>query len=723
MIGLAAVLIIFAAVFCPAPANAQSDDMDPLSFMSSHLWRGVNDIVPDEDVLFVIYKSGLAVVRPLDAFTRIDTLALLPLDHQYQDGLVLEDELLLYSIDGRVAFVSISERANPRLTAELELESDFIDLAVVNSFIFVARGFDGTDVYDISDRSEAIMIGNLLDAAHTVAVERCGQYLYVVDDYNGIFVYEVTDTEISLRVKKLFEKQLMDVACMDTIAYGANNEGGTVILDISDPVAPQVVRTYETPTYVTAVSAQDGYIFASDVYGNAEVYHPDSSQMIAYIENALITKSPELYEDIYGKFLVSVDSGGACVVFRTDDDWGIKHILRFGGGAQFAKFGVVDDVVYVANDPEKVKLLRVRPDGRFIELEPLSVYAADLDRLDNWMITADTMNGLLQVHDIVSSSWLQLQVGYDIYWPLFKIEARDEEESRIYVASLGEETTYILGLRLEMPLLFFSTRVFEFEHPQALAFYGDNQFIMAGDGNHGGIFELTDPAMASGIFEWQDSVTQIYLYGDSILTAGSSGLNVYAIENNMALATGEELLIDGGINQFVIDRTNLPVKLYCAAGENGIYVIDEESFSLLQHIQTPGYAEHVDRVDSLLVVSDRNGVLVYKINTALVDEPVPEGSVNIPDQIVKNYPNPFNQSTRIDLDLSEIESTSHLEIDIYNGLGRRVRTLIHENVIPGQYSFEWDGRDDNGSELASGLYFCRIKAGAEEFSLKMLLLK
>ena len=60
---------------------------------------------------------------------------------------------------------------------------------------------------------------------------------------------------------------------------------------------------------------------------------------------------------------------------------------------------------------------------------------------------------------------------------------------------------------------------------------------------------------------------------------------------------------------------------------------------------------------------------------------------------------------------------------VYNVLGQQVRTLVNAPMTAGQYSLSWDGRNDAGSALSSGVYFYRLQAGSMAIVKKMLLLK
>jgi len=89
-------------------------------------------------------------------------------------------------------------------------------------------------------------------------------------------------------------------------------------------------------------------------------------------------------------------------------------------------------------------------------------------------------------------------------------------------------------------------------------------------------------------------------------------------------------------------------------------------------------------------------------------------------QLNRNYPNPFNPSTIIGYQLPAEE---HVELRIYNTRGRLVLTLINDKRPAGNNSVVWDGSDESGRLVASGLYIYRIKAGGFISTKTMLLVR
>ena len=87
----------------------------------------------------------------------------------------------------------------------------------------------------------------------------------------------------------------------------------------------------------------------------------------------------------------------------------------------------------------------------------------------------------------------------------------------------------------------------------------------------------------------------------------------------------------------------------------------------------------------------------------------------------QNYPNPFNPATQIKYDLP---GASNVRLTIYNFLGQSVRTLVDAEQTAGFYSVGWDGRDDSGVKMPSGVYIYRLEAGQQFVQIrKMILLK
>jgi hypothetical protein len=109
--------------------------------------------------------------------------------------------------------------------------------------------------------------------------------------------------------------------------------------------------------------------------------------------------------------------------------------------------------------------------------------------------------------------------------------------------------------------------------------------------------------------------------------------------------------------------------------------------------------------------------------TRVVDSETGVDGGGVSDRVAalsQNSPNPFTASTRISFSTAE---RGPLVISVYDVTGRRVRTLVNRRTEAGRSSVEWDGQNETGEELPSGVYFVRMEAGHSLFERKMTLLR
>jgi N-acetylmuramoyl-L-alanine amidase len=98
-----------------------------------------------------------------------------------------------------------------------------------------------------------------------------------------------------------------------------------------------------------------------------------------------------------------------------------------------------------------------------------------------------------------------------------------------------------------------------------------------------------------------------------------------------------------------------------------------------------------------------------------------DGSVTANNYTLEqNYPNPFNPETRIAF---TVPVRSDVRISIYDILGREIRTLLQETIPAGSHSLTWNGKDQNGVQIPTGLYIYRLQSANVQLSRKMILMK
>ncbi|NUM69221.1 MAG: T9SS type A sorting domain-containing protein [Ignavibacteriaceae bacterium] len=115
-----------------------------------------------------------------------------------------------------------------------------------------------------------------------------------------------------------------------------------------------------------------------------------------------------------------------------------------------------------------------------------------------------------------------------------------------------------------------------------------------------------------------------------------------------------------------------------------------------------------------------NGTYMLEVYSTNVPSDVNENNKPSLFRLQQNYPNPFNPSTTIEYSVSVPGLT---ELKIYDISGQLIKTLVSEFREAGDYSVNWNGTDNYGGKVPSGIYFYRMNNGDNSTSRKMILLK
>lgn len=240
----------------------------------------------------------------------------------------------------------------------------------------------------------------------------------------------------------------------------------------------------------------------------------------------------------------------------------------------------------------------------------------------------------------------------------------------------------------------------------------NSTFVNNGD-NIGGIYIGSDLENESEIFIvntifWQNGIYQIAaVHNDPVITIAYS--DIYEGQEKIKYSGGILNWLDGNIDSDPLFIGGEPYDYHlntssqCRETGTNLVIFEGDTLFYLPDSCYTGNAPNIGRwgVDPALGIGSQ--------------EKIPEKFMLYP-----NYPNPFNPSTTIAYDLPEIGSVN---IAIYDVLGREVRTLVKDIQAVGHYSIRWDGRNDQESLVAGGIYFICCIAGKNVQVQKMLLLK
>jgi hypothetical protein len=155
--------------------------------------------------------------------------------------------------------------------------------------------------------------------------------------------------------------------------------------------------------------------------------------------------------------------------------------------------------------------------------------------------------------------------------------------------------------------------------------------------------------------------------------------------------------------------------LYTVADNNGFYNLDLMAGTYQIKVQRPFYR------DADFTVTIGNGeIQTHNFNieptTAITEEVASSPVVNI----LQAFPNPFHGQFNLKVELAQ---KNRVEMTIYNIKGQKVKSILPNSLKSGLLQLQWDGKDENGSQVGSGIYFCRYRIGESVNTRKIVRLK
>ncbi|HSG27679.1 MAG TPA: FlgD immunoglobulin-like domain containing protein, partial [Candidatus Krumholzibacterium sp.] len=165
-------------------------------------------------------------------------------------------------------------------------------------------------------------------------------------------------------------------------------------------------------------------------------------------------------------------------------------------------------------------------------------------------------------------------------------------------------------------------------------------------------------------------------------------------------------------------------ELFCTTGEH-MYRPEEifaEDFRFLFGCEASCYSGTIENpyIELPSEVEGLESFMISMISSAVASADVPAAGGVVS---AMNYPNPFNPSTTISMEISGAGEGVPVDVAVYSVDGRLVRRLYSGHAAPGRFDVTWDGRNDGGRMVSSGTYFYSIISSGGKVTGKMLLVR
>ena len=201
----------------------------------------------------------------------------------------------------------------------------------------------------------------------------------------------------------------------------------------------------------------------------------------------------------------------------------------------------------------------------------------------------------------------------------------------------------------------------------------------------------TDASLPAGDYRLHAVLTE-----SDVFWAAPNGIDIHdhVMRDMFPNQNGTPVSFGGGLPQMADATASFDVSGYDAGNCHVVYFLQNHSTKEVFQAGTVSLDELVD-------------------DTAVAEAPAAF-------RLGRNYPNPFNPTTVIPVSMDRGEPAS---LAIIDARGRRVRTLHSGLLVAGEHEFSWDGRDDGGAAVASGVYMAQLRTSVDLESMRVVLLK
>ena len=718
-------LVLVLSVAISSSAVAQTIE-EPSHSLLHNSFRSIRIV---DSFALATTQTGLAVLQEDPASGRYAEAhhLLLPTD---PSALKTYDTVaLVLSVANLAYLVDISALPMTSLLATIDLEGPVHDVAFHDHDLYVAAGFGGVLRYDLTDLSAPTYADSSQMGVHCTQVEVTGNDLYVLDDYNGILRYDLAgagfgtyDTTLLLP-KQAYNFTLVDstTVYVPLMSYEEAYRGvfgeSVVVLTDTIPLLGLGDRILAIDDYV-AILLDDGTL---EVRNLSQLDHPWLWLTLDSITNG----DGAVADNGDGPALVLPAADGGLLGYEFEELWqnyepaerydrpgptsalaNIDNRLHVGGARNpYEIFSLAADltptrdtayryltgvqsmattqagVAVSLHNPNLLRSLAFAGDT-IVSLAVFPTGSAALDNLQ-WrqVFAADTVAGVFGVSDssvlsyrVTDSGMISPAGAAGVIGQVADFAIIDsfllvlDNNRQIYGYRIGDDYGLLPRWTIGAP--------------------ADAWHIISLDGGTGLLFTST-------------ALYTIDLFGDDLPTVG----HLTAIETDVAASVIADGLLYGvgsrGIS--VYDITVSPPELIASGGMAG---------------------NELALVDSSLAVTDGQAIWLYDLRDILGSpglSPVDSsGATEIPMAQLTNYPNPFNPRTTISFSLSQ---PGDVDLTVLNVLGQHVATVASGYYSSGQHDVAWEGANDGGAPVASGVYLYRLTTNEITVTRKMVLVR
>jgi len=620
----------------------------------------------------------------------------------------------VYVSDGGrgLKIIDVEEPDSPKLVATYKGNLKYLHKTqIIGNHAYLADLEEGLQILDVSDIQHPRLVGIYKPEGLTYAMCASGRYVYLATGgEHGFIILDAGDAKNPVLVGSA-KHSGFDIDVEDGYAFITG--GDLTILDVQTPKQPSLVKTVSTPGLAVSVKVKDGYAYIADMQGGVSIVgvrNPKQPQLVS----RHITSDKAMSIELSGDMLYVADGHGGLQSIEIKNlnqpQWVNQYDVSGCAHAVYTS----DGFAYIADGEGGLKVVDVAiPTKSFLQYSHgIRGAAYDVYVQENHAYIAAGEGGLSIVDISDKPKTVKRIATPNLAWGVavsgnYAYVCADE----LLIADISNPAQSRIVAKREIPGYAYKTKV-----------VGNYAYVAALEGSLN-ILDVTNPENPAivgsyapdGVVKAVD-VFENYLY----IAESKSGLQILDVGNPQK----PELV---GVYLTEPDTVDVKIKY------GYVYLLGRKNLEVLS-IENPINPELVEEFDILnwagglfvrgnyIYVADGFELRIFRFNAlpqavddsflddyADIDTPTKEVLRN---NLGQNYPNPFNPETWIPYQLAE---PGEVIIRIYNVKGELIRTIQVGHQRAGAYlnrkkAARWDGKNDAGERIASGVYFYEMRA-------------
>ncbi len=613
-----------------------------------------------------------------------------------------------YVADARcgLRIIDISDPAEPVEVGRLETGQSTKTVAIIGNYAYVGVYNNGIYIVDIADPTNPVEVNFVLQGIYADEIEIAGDYAYFVDNGTELTVVDVSNPEQPVVVGSLeIGHSVYSVSISGD--YAAVSKGDDcMIVDISDPGSPEVLSSLDTGSFLADVMWSGDFIYCvsrRDGLVVLDASDPENLEAVSYLD-----LGENLRSAVYCDGHMFAGGNGFFAVDVSDPSQP-EQVGEIESNGFFYDVEVCGDYAYVAAE-EYVHVLDVSDPTMPVLLDsdrqPGNAYQIDIE--GDCLVVADYSAGV-RIYDVGDPYSLEEVATIGDHWHVLDVTISN---GYAYIAMGGMNVVDISDPA--NPMIVYEDGAYS----RSICIAGEYAYLVNGGLS---VWDIHDPSapVFCGAEDIGLMINGIDVVGNIAVIAGPEyGFGIYEVGDP---ENPEEICHYDVLDQAAYVRSDGDFA-YVSRMYKGLSVVDtRDPYYPVEtgYYDMPGCAMDLDVENGYVYVAEGNGIAIYDCSGAGVDDPDGDSPASA-SRLLGNSPNPFNPETTIRY---SIATSGDVQLSIYNIRGEKVRTLQKGWQDSGEHSVVWDGHDQSGKPVSSGVYLSSLKTSDVSQTGKMLLLK